>query len=494
MSISNFYTNQEILITGGSGFVGKALIEKLIRSLPNFGKLYILIRSKKGRSANERLQEILNSSTFERARKEQPEAFSKVVPIAGDCQELELGISKEDFDKIKNVTLIFHSAASVRFDDHLKSSILLNTRGTHELVKIATRLKKLKAFIHISTTYSNPDRIIVEEKIYPAYADWRSSIKLAEKYDTETLNVFFPKYSSDQPNTYTFTKSLAEHIINDYRHQLPIMVFRPSIVVSSIEEPVPGWVDNFNGPLGMLVACGIGLLRTNHADPDVVSDVIPVDVTVRSLLIAAYKLATDQNENRILSKEVEVINCANASINSISIGDIIEFGKVQIRSNPFEKCLWLPEGSITRCAVWHYIRFFTLQIGLALIVDTLLRLAKQKPFLLKLQRRIYAANIALYIFITTEWTFCNDNFIALENLLPSEDFKKLSFMCYSNIDHEKFISHGIRGAKQFLLNEPPDASKQARFRLKLFLVLHYTIQLIGIILIGKYVINYLKNP
>lgn len=154
------------------------------------------------------------------------------------------------------------------------------------------------------------------------------------------------------------------------------MIFRPSIgnynynplikfnviniinfvVVSSIEEPVPGWVDNFNGPLGMLVACGIGLLRTNHADPDVKTDVIPVDVTVRSLLIAAYKLATTQCNIKMVKDEVEVINCANASINSISLGEIIEFGKVKIRSNPFEKCLWLPEGSITRCAVWHYIR------------------------------------------------------------------------------------------------------------------------------------------
>lgn len=127
--------------------------------------MYILIRSKKGKSANERLQDILNSSAFERARQEQPAAFTKIVPISGDCQELGLGISSEDMEKIKNVTLVFHSAASVRFDDHLKTAILLNTRGTHELVKIATKLKKLKAFVHISTTYSNPDRITVEERV-----------------------------------------------------------------------------------------------------------------------------------------------------------------------------------------------------------------------------------------------------------------------------------------------------------------------------------------
>lgn len=130
------------------------------------------------------------------------------------------------------------------------------------------------------------------------------------------------------------------------------------LVVSSVEEPVPGWVDNFNGPLGMLVACGIGLLRTNYGDPNTVCDMIPVDVTVRTLLIAAFKLAataSHTNMNRI-SNQVEVINCANAAINCISIGQIIDLGKVLIRRNPFEKCLWLPEGSLTKCIVWHYIR------------------------------------------------------------------------------------------------------------------------------------------
>lgn len=125
--------------------------------------------------------------------------------------------------------------------------------------------------------------------------------------------------------------------------------------MSSVEEPVPGWVDNFNGPIGMLVACGVGILRTNHGDPDVINDLIPVDVTVRSLLTAAYKLST-QNKNNHTLDEVEVINCANSSLNSITIGEVIDLGKKEIRKNPFEKCLWVPDGSITRCAVWHLIR------------------------------------------------------------------------------------------------------------------------------------------
>ena len=37
-----------------------------------------------------------------------------------------------------------------------------------------------------------------------------------------------------------------------------MVIFRPSIVVSAMREPVPGWIDNFNGPMGMLVGCAVG--------------------------------------------------------------------------------------------------------------------------------------------------------------------------------------------------------------------------------------------
>lgn len=59
--ISSFYRDKSIFITGATGFIGKTLIEKLLRSCHDLDKIYILIRAKKGRSLTERLDEILNS-------------------------------------------------------------------------------------------------------------------------------------------------------------------------------------------------------------------------------------------------------------------------------------------------------------------------------------------------------------------------------------------------------------------------------------------------
>ena len=262
-SIPEFYAEQEIFVSGGSGFMGKVLIEKLLRSCPKLKTIYVLLRPKKGKSIEERLEVITNLKLFEPLRKSNPSAFDKLVPIAGDVTELGLGLSTSDEKLMENVSIIFHSAASVRFDDSLTYAVLMNTRGTREMVKFAENLKNIKVMMHVSTTYCNTHHPVIEEEIYPALADWRKTIKIAENVDEDVVNILTPKYSSFMPNTYTFTKGLAEQVINDYKDKVPLVLFRPSIVISAMREPLPGWMDNFNGPVGLLVGSGVGELFIN---------------------------------------------------------------------------------------------------------------------------------------------------------------------------------------------------------------------------------------
>uniref|UniRef100_A0A1A9WVE3 Fatty acyl-CoA reductase n=1 Tax=Glossina brevipalpis TaxID=37001 RepID=A0A1A9WVE3_9MUSC len=336
-----------------------------------------------------------------------------------------------------------------------------------------------------------PNAKKLAEDIYPPLADWRTTIKLAEHYDTKMLNILFAKYSSYQPNTYTFTKHLAEHIVNEYRHKIPILLYRPSIVVSSIFEPVPGWIDNFNGPIGLLIACGLGILRTSHANPNVRADIVPVDVCVQGLILAAYKVGNRTEEATPLDQSLEVVNCSNALIRTFCFGKIIELGRTIIRKNPLEKCIWLPSGSITDNVIWHYVRFITGQMSLALIGDFLILIARRKPILLKLQRRIFMSCQALYKFYTTQWLFLNENFLALKNLIPPEDLPKLGLFQNVDIDEETFYINGIRGAKQFLLHEPLEATRSARVRLQFLFFLNYFVQIAAALLIGRFLFRYL---
>lgn len=267
--IKEFFKGRDIFITGGTGknififlkwmhefqpmhlvalgFMGKVLIEKLLRSCPDLNRIFILLREKKSKNIDQRLEELSKIPVFDRLHQEYPNHFSKVCPINGDCSLIGLGISDEDLKRMENVSVVFHSAASVRFDDALKEAILLNTRGTVEVLRFAEKLKHIRVVLHVSTTYCNPDKKVVEEMIYPAKCDWSDAIKIAETYDEATLNALTQKYTNSEPNTYTFTKGLSEQAVKDFSDRLPTVIYRPSIVVSSLDEPMPGWVDNFNG-------------------------------------------------------------------------------------------------------------------------------------------------------------------------------------------------------------------------------------------------------
>lgn len=59
--IISFYENRSILITGGSGFLGKVIVEKLLRCVPKIKNLYLLIRPQNGVDAQTRMEKILGS-------------------------------------------------------------------------------------------------------------------------------------------------------------------------------------------------------------------------------------------------------------------------------------------------------------------------------------------------------------------------------------------------------------------------------------------------
>lgn len=61
MSVIDYFKDKNVFITGGSGFIGKCLIEKLLRSIPAMGNVYILMRPKRDKTVEERLKVLLEN-------------------------------------------------------------------------------------------------------------------------------------------------------------------------------------------------------------------------------------------------------------------------------------------------------------------------------------------------------------------------------------------------------------------------------------------------
>ena len=60
MTVPKFYAGKKILLTGATGFMGKVLIEKLLRCCPDVGCIYCLIRPKNKQDIAQRMSDLTN--------------------------------------------------------------------------------------------------------------------------------------------------------------------------------------------------------------------------------------------------------------------------------------------------------------------------------------------------------------------------------------------------------------------------------------------------
>ncbi|KAE8741530.1 hypothetical protein FOCC_FOCC012914 [Frankliniella occidentalis] len=177
----NFYKGQNILITGATGFMGKVLLEKLLYTCHEVGTIYMLIRTKKGQQPEQRLDTIFDSPMFERLREERPKFRHHLHAVSGDVGEPGLGLSAEDRVTLADkVNIVFHCAATVRFDEVLNVAVNINVRGTKCVVDLCKEMKDLRVFMHVSTAYANCPKQHIGEEIYDMPLDCERVMRLSD--------------------------------------------------------------------------------------------------------------------------------------------------------------------------------------------------------------------------------------------------------------------------------------------------------------------------
>lgn len=147
-NISRFYDGSTIFLTGATGFIGKALLEKLLRSCDGISCIYLLIRTKRGMTVDQRLKELIKSPVFDRIREKKPEYFDKIKVIPGDVSQINLGLTEQDRQTLtNNITIAFHSAATVRYTaPYITSKQSLTT----PLFSDSTKISKMHSYSTLS--------------------------------------------------------------------------------------------------------------------------------------------------------------------------------------------------------------------------------------------------------------------------------------------------------------------------------------------------------
>ncbi|XP_022225258.1 putative fatty acyl-CoA reductase CG5065 [Drosophila obscura] len=485
--VGQFFAGRSVFITGGTGFMGKVLVEKLLRSCPDIRNIYLLIRPKRGQEVSARLTELLNAPLFESLRREKPKELSKVIPISGDITSEELGISEKDQNLLcRNVSVVFHSAATVKFDEKLKLSVTINMLGTKRLVELCHRMLSLDALIHVSTAYCNCDRTDVCEEIYAPPYNPDDIISLINWLPEDILDQLTPRLIGKRPNTYTFTKALAEHMLLKEAGNLPVAIVRPSIVTASLNEPFAGWVDNFNGPTGLVSALAKGMFRTMMCEKNYVADMVPVDIVINLMIAAAWRTATHKSNNLL------IYNCCTGQRNPLIWSEFVKYAMCSVRKHPLEGCLWYPTGELRmnrpmntlNCIVKHFLP--------AYIVDGVARLMGKKPFVVNVQNKIAKAVECLEYFATRQWRFKDDNVHALLHTLSPKD-REIFVFDVRHIHWDKYVERYVLGFREFLFKQRPESLPDSRKRMVRLYYLHQLTKLVAVLLTWRFLMSRSKR-
>ncbi|XP_051171885.1 fatty acyl-CoA reductase wat-like isoform X2 [Leptopilina boulardi] len=475
--IQEFYVGQSIFITGGTGFMGKLLIEKLLRSCPGIAFIYLLVRPKKEKDVHQRIEELFDDALFSRLKEEQPKFRHQIVAVSGDCGLPGLGLSSSDRTTlIREVSIVFHVAATVRFDEKIKLAVAINVQAPKEIISLSKEMSNLKSVIHVSTAYANCPHNSIEEKFYDPPMEANKLITLTDCADEKLIDSLTPQLLGGWPNTYTYTKAVAEEIVKKEAGNLPVGIFRPAIVVSTYKEPIPGWIDNMYGPTGVAAGAGAGLLRSIHCDGSLKANIVPGDLTVNALIASAWDVSSKKSLDKESTNEIPIYNFVSKD-NPVTWDELKEMSEKYGIEVPSIRSVWYYSFRNNKYRLIHLFYVYFFHLLPALLVDAICICMGKQLRLMKIYKKIHRFMDVLNYFTTKEWKFSNDRVHNLINRMSAKD--RENFSCdMREIVWDTFFKTYIKGIRIYLIKDPMETLPQARVRWQRMYWLHQAVKVI----------------
>jgi fatty acyl-CoA reductase len=330
-----------LLITGATGFLGKAVLGACLRLAGKLGEIRLLLRARDDAAARARLEaEILPSAPVAgpagEARAQAP-VEGRLRAFSGDLRAPELGRGG-DLTPFEGVDAVIHCAASVSFEEPLDQILELNALGTRALARALRRAGSQCAFVHVSTAYAAGWRtgLVLELPAGAAPAEapldieaelgaartWRAELEagsrapererrllararrelsgagaLAVARRAEELRRHWVEQQLVErgrqraralgfTDTYALSKAAAERLLAAEAPG-PLTIVRPSVIESALRDPFPGWLEGLKVADPVILAYASGAVQRFPGERAARFDVVPVDLVANACVAAA---------------------------------------------------------------------------------------------------------------------------------------------------------------------------------------------------------------
>lgn len=362
LSVRESLAGKHVLLIGVTGFIGKVWLAKVLSDLPEIGRIYLLIRRKGQNTGWRRFEKIVEESPvfdalYARYGTDLVKFLGERVEVVeGDVSQSNLGIEPETVSRLRRkLDLVVNSSGLTDFNPDIGSALATNVDATIHILDFLRRSDHA-GMLHLSTCYVVGARDgRVSEELRVNYTPTRAPdfdvererqalhalVKEAEaraesgldrdrqmrKSRVRWLRSHLTEAGTRRakelgwPNTYTYTKSLAESLIQKLGADLPVAVVRPSIVETSVQQPFTGWNEGINtsAPLSYLLGTYFRQLPSNERK---CLDLIPVDLVCRGMTLVAaaivercherlYHLATSANNPCDMRRSIELTSLAH---------------------------------------------------------------------------------------------------------------------------------------------------------------------------------------
>ncbi len=311
-----------VVLTGVTGFVGEALLHRLLADVPGC-RATVVVRPRGATSGADRIRSLLGKPIFTELG-DVDTLSERVTVLEGDMADVPALPTDTD--------AVVHCAGDVSFNPPVDQAFVTNVVGARGLL---ARIEEIREagdrevhYVHVSTAYvagrrrgvipegpvphevdveaelawglAQRERVDHESRSREGLADERAKAEkehgraglltaaaATEEKRKEWVKDELIRLGTERARSlgwtdcYTFTKALGERVVEAYAGQgRTVTIVRPSIIESALEKPHVGWIEGFKMAEPLILAYGRGELPEFPGAADNVADIVPVDHVV----------------------------------------------------------------------------------------------------------------------------------------------------------------------------------------------------------------------